>query len=197
MRVIAGSAKGRPLTAPPGHHTRPTTDLVREAIFSALEAEAMRRGSEPGAPLPFGRVLDLYAGTGALGIEALSRGAEHADFVETNPRARAAIQLNLQRTGFVKQGSVHGFRAEAATEKLGPGYHLILADPPYTDPATASLIAIIGGSNLLNEDGIFVLEYSRGFEPPTEAGALHLDHIRRYGTTYVAYYLTNPTAGAA
>lgn len=188
MRVIAGIAKGRPLTAPAGLHIRPTTDRVREAIFSALEAEAMRRETNNGASFPFARVLDLYAGTGALGIEALSRGAEQADFVETNPRARATIQLNLQRTGFSNRSRVHGFEAEQAAKTLPAGYDLILADPPYSDPGVRALVEAIGGSMLVGDEGIFVLEYSRGFEPPAEAGALRLDRTRRYGTTHVAFY---------
>src|SRR3712207_3026775 len=98
MRVIAGLAKGRPLTAPRGLAVRPTTDKVKGAIFSMLEAWAFRRGEEGGgAPgFPFRRVLDLYAGSGALAIEALSRGAEHADLVEPSSPARAAIQENLR-----------------------------------------------------------------------------------------------------
>src|SRR5438874_12752325 len=99
MRVIAGSAKGRPLVAPKGLEVRPTTDKVKGAIFSMVDAIAFRRADDVGAS-PFGRVLDLFAGSGALGIEALSRGAEHVDFVEASAPARAAIVENLRRTGF-------------------------------------------------------------------------------------------------
>ena len=86
MRIIAGQAKGRRLKSPPGLSTRPTTDMVRGAIFSILTSLAQG----------WGNVLDLYAGTGALGIEALSQGAEHADFVEQNSRCCAIIRENLQ-----------------------------------------------------------------------------------------------------
>src|SRR5581483_11113215 len=106
MRVIAGSARGRPLRAPVSE-TRPTADHVKEALFSMLEAEAMRRGFEPeerddelifAAALAWPTWLDLYAGSGALGIEALSRGAASADFVERDRAARSVIQTNLTRT---------------------------------------------------------------------------------------------------
>lgn len=147
----------------------------------------MRREEGEDDP-PFRRVLDLYAGTGALGIEALSRGAEHADFVETNPRARATIQLNLQKTGFVARAKIHAFDAARAAASLAPGYDLILADPPYSDAPSAGLPEIIGQSDLLAEGGVFVLESSHEFDPPGEAGVLRLDRVRRYGTTLVAYY---------
>src|SRR3954447_21260754 len=95
--------------------TRPTTDKVKEAIFAMLSAEGLRRAEASGEiDFPWARVLDLYAGSGALGIEALSRGSEHVDFVDSNARARAAIQDNLHRTGFGEQASIHGLRAETA-----------------------------------------------------------------------------------
>src|SRR5687767_7923170 len=128
MRVIAGRAKGRALTAPKGLAVRPTTDKVKGAIFSMLDAVAFRRAEHVGreAASPFGRVLDLYAGTGALGIEALSRGATHVDFVETSAAARAAIVENLRRTGFAPMASIHAISAEAAVSTFRASYDLIL-----------------------------------------------------------------------
>ena len=116
MRVISGSAKGRTLTAPRGLAVRPTTDKVKGAIFSMLDAEAFRRADEPNE-FAIRRVLDLYAGTGALGIEALSRGAEHCDFVEPSAQARAAITENLRRTGLARQAALHSLKAETAVSK--------------------------------------------------------------------------------
>ncbi len=137
---------------------------------------------------PYGRVLDLYAGTGALGIEALSRGAKFADFLETDARTRATIQGNLERTGFAGQGRVHAHRAEDAASTLRTTYDLIFADPPYGDPGTGALLQRIGGSQLLAEGGLFILEYARPFEPPAEAGSLRLDRVRTHGPTRIALF---------
>jgi 16S rRNA (guanine966-N2)-methyltransferase len=186
--VIAGAAKGRPLTAPAGQQTRPTTDRVREAIFSTLTAEAMRGDTEDDAHWPFERVLDLYAGSGAMGIEALSRGSVSAHFVETNPRARATILLNLQRTGFARIGVIHALPAEAAIGTLDGPFDLVLADPPYHHVDLSGLLAQIGSSRFLAPNALVVVEYARGFEPPAAAGMLRLLRVRRYGTTEVAFY---------
>ena len=121
MRVIAGAAKGRRLKSPPGDSTRPTADRVKEALFSMLQPI-----------LPGARVLDLYAGSGALGIEALSRGADHVTFVERSRRAVAVLQDNLEVTGFAQ-------RAEVVTDDVGHvldrlqavPFDLVLMDPPY------------------------------------------------------------------
>ena len=121
MRIVAGEFKGRPLQAPKGVRTRPTADRVREALFSIL-------GDVAGA-----RVLDLYAGSGALGIEALSRGAASAVFVEKDPRAVAAIRRNLEGLGAdaeIRRRDVIGFLAAAEGR-----YDLVLIDPPYDSAA--------------------------------------------------------------
>ena len=121
MRVVAGEFKGRPLQAPKGVRTRPTADRVREALFSIL-------GDVAGA-----RVLDLYAGSGALGIEALSRGAASALFVEKDPRAVAAIRRNLEGLGAdaeIRRRDVIGFLSAAEGR-----YDLVLIDPPYDSAA--------------------------------------------------------------
>ena len=114
MRVIAGKAKGHGLKSLRGSGIRPTSDMIRGAIFSMLESVAT----------DWSRVLDLYAGTGALGIEALSRGAEWADFVEKNPRLCALIKENLERTGFTPQGNVYCVSAAKALLILAFGFTL-------------------------------------------------------------------------
>lgn len=156
-----------------------------------LEAEAMQRGDER---FPYRRVLDLYAGTGALGIEALSRGAEFADFLETNARARAVIQLNLERTGFPQCGKVHAIRAEDAPSALRTAYDLIFADPPYADHGIVAFLQRIGSSQLLAENGLFVVEYSQPFEPPDEVGYLRFDRVRAHGPTRVALFRRGETS---
>jgi 16S rRNA (guanine966-N2)-methyltransferase len=121
LRVVAGSFKGRPLQAPRGVRTRPTPERVREALFSIL-------GDVSGA-----RVLDLYAGSGALGIEALSRGAASATFVDKDPRALAAIRRNLDAVG--AEGKVRRRDALGFLTAAGGRYDLVLIDPPYDSAA--------------------------------------------------------------
>jgi 16S rRNA (guanine966-N2)-methyltransferase len=167
MRVIAGSAKGVPLKAPNVSGLRPTSDLIRGAIFDILgqffEVDT--------------RVLDLYAGTGALGIEALSRGAGWADFVEQNAKVCAVIRENLNTAGLHGQARVHCLPVERAS-LTGP-YDLIFMDPPYAlepDPSRAL--------PLLGHGGRLVLEHSRRSSPPQE----RLIKQRRHGDTVVSIY---------
>ncbi|HZT05441.1 MAG TPA: 16S rRNA (guanine(966)-N(2))-methyltransferase RsmD [Chloroflexota bacterium] len=190
MRVVAGSAKGRPLYVPKGLDIRPTTDKVKAAIFSMLAAEAMRRQDLDAEEVafPYRRVLDLYAGSGALGIEALSRGAEFVDFVEANARARSAIRANLERTGFVSQASIHGLRAQAAVSTFSATYDLILADPPYDEPTVPEVLETIGRNAILKPGGILVLEHARSRDFGARVGKLQPLRTRNYGTTAVSLF---------
>jgi 16S rRNA (guanine966-N2)-methyltransferase len=121
MRIIAGKWRSRIIEAPPGRNTRPTTDRVREAWMSMLQPD-----------LPDSRVLDLFAGSGALGLEALSRGAEQATFVEKAPRALRALQANIETLGASDQSIVVRADALRFIENLEPfAYDLAVADPPY------------------------------------------------------------------
>jgi len=125
MRVIAGTARGRLLVVPRGTTTRPITDRVKETLFAIL---ADRTADAD--------VLDLYAGSGAIGIEALSRGAAHCDFVEVARQAVAAIRENLQRTGLQDRGSVHqGDVARRLAHAVTRTYDLVFLDPPYEERA--------------------------------------------------------------
>src|SRR6059058_467490 len=132
MRVVAGSARGRPLRAPKNAPTRPTADHIKEALFSMLEAEALKRGYElddegrMASGLAWPRVLDLYAGSGALGIEALSRGAEHATFVEKSTDATKAISANLRTLGFDPQATILQAGLPQALDRLRGPYDLVL-----------------------------------------------------------------------
>src|SRR3981081_3948202 len=123
MRVISGMARGRPLRAAP--ETRPTADLVKGAIFSMLEALAYKRGFEPdeegnlAAALAWPHILDLFAGSGGVGIEALSRGAQSAEFVEQDREAVRIIQSNLRTTGLDDSAPVHQTKASPATGSVG------------------------------------------------------------------------------
>ncbi len=191
MRVIAGTAKGRLLIVPKGVELRPTTDKVKEAIFSMLTAEGMKRMDEEDGPdtdFPYPRVLDLYAGTGSLGIEALSRGAELVDFVESNRKARAAIEENLRRTGFTSQATVHALRAQGAVSTFKNPYDLILLDPPYDDASVPGVLEALGRAAILVPGGTVVLEHARSRDAGSRAGRLQHVRSRYYGTTAVSLY---------
>lgn len=180
MRVIAGSAKGRRLKGPRDRsgRTRPSSDLVRGAVFSALASMSA----------DMSRVLDLYAGSGALGIEALSRGAKSCDFVERDPGACAVIKENLAATGFAAQGKVLCVPVARALPRLQGPYTLVLADPPYEDPEAAALLAQVAASALVGEGTVLVLEHSAREEPRGELGSMSLMSGRRHGDSAVSIY---------
>jgi 16S rRNA (guanine966-N2)-methyltransferase len=177
MRVIAGSLGGRTIAAPPGRATRPTGDRVREALFSTL------------GPLHGERVLDLFAGSGALGIEALSRGAEHAVFVERDSRALAALRANLDTLGLrgaqaeVRPGDARGALKNAHVRS--ETYDLIFVDPPYRHAAEIGEELGDGLAACLAPGGRIVFESDRRAVP--ELG-LALTHERRYGDTLIRIY---------
>ncbi|GAC1438041.1 MAG: 16S rRNA (guanine(966)-N(2))-methyltransferase RsmD [Solirubrobacteraceae bacterium] len=176
MRVIAGTWRGRRLIAPEGQETRPTADRVREALFSML-----------GAAVAGARVLDLFAGSGALGIEALSRGASHVVFVERAPAALEAVRANLDALG------VDGARAQlCAGDALwhvrgagerGERFDLIMLDPPYGSPPDEELGRLL--TPLLDAAGLLVCESAVSAAP---FPALSLDRERRYGNTLIRIY---------
>ncbi len=198
MRVIAGIAKGHPLRSIESDSVRPTGDKVKGAIFSMLEAAAFKAGLvEPGylarveegeLAFPWRTVLDLYAGSGALGIEALSRGAESVDFVEADPRAREAIMENLKRTRLAGRARVHAMRAEAAISTFTHPYDLILLDPPYNDPAAELAFEQLCGSTLVGPSTYLVLEHSQQRLVPSDCGPLTLVKTRYHGRTGISLY---------
>lgn len=179
MRVIAGQAKGHRLKGPRGRATRPTSDRVREAMFAVL--------ASLGADLT--RVLDLYAGSGALGIEALSRGARWCDFVEQSPAACAIIRDNLLATGLQASGQIHCTAVERAVPRLQGPCTLILADPPYSDDSALAALSDIASSPLVAPGvTILVLEHEARRDPPEHIGPLALVSSRRHGDTAFSIY---------
>ncbi len=179
MRVIAGRAKGHHLAGPAkGRATRPTSDLVRGAIFSALESMGVE----------LTRVLDLYAGSGALGIEALSRGGQWCDFVEKDARTCASIRENLAKTRFDGLAKVHCAPVERALARLEGPYTLVLADPPYAQEAAPSLERLVESG--LAEAGrtVLVLEHSSREEGPERLGGLSQVKTLRHGDSAVSIY---------
>ena len=172
LRVVAGSARGLRLDVPMGSATRPTADRVRQATFNALES----LGAVAEA-----RVLDAYAGSGALGIEALSRGASHATFTDVDAAARTAVTANLAVTGFAAQAQVvpgDGARAVA----FGGPWDLVLLDPPYEFDGWPALLDDVAAH--LAADGIVVVESDREVALPP---SLHGIRTRQYGGTVVAF----------
>lgn len=173
-RIVAGTAGGRRLKVPP-KGTRPTSDRVREALFSSLEAMMDLDGA---------RVLDLYAGSGALGFEALSRGAEHATFVESDKRAAEVLKANAKELGFANT-TIANRTAEAYVAAEGEAFDVVFADPPYavTDDEVAKVLRGLAGR--LAEDAVLIVERaSKSVEPawPSQVEALR---AKRYGDTTV------------
>lgn len=206
MRVIAGTARGAPLRVAPDADLRPTADKLKGAIFSMLEAEAYKREVLPPPDAPEGAmlagvawpvVLDLYAGSGALGIEALSRGARWADFVEHDAAARQALRANLDRTRLGERAGIHGMKAQTAVSTWSRPYDLIVLDPPYADPGVAALLEALGRSALVAPAGIVVLEHARRFAPPAVVGRLALYKTRLHGGSGITLYVPSPTAASA
>ena len=183
MRVISGSARGRKLQVPPGIRLRPTADRVKEALFSIIIS---REGNLEGK-----RVLDLCAGTGGLGIEALSRGAAEALFVDNHRESVELISRNIELAGFAGKGRVLGREALAALRELdgrGERFHLLFLDPPYRQGLTAQLLDALGGSRLLDDTALVVAEFATGEELAETFGTLQQCDRRRYGATTIAFY---------
>lgn len=178
MRVIAGKAKGFRLKSLRGSNLRPTSDMLRGAIFSMLESLAPE----------WSRVLDLYAGTGALGIEALSRGADWADFVEKNPRLCTIIKENLNTTGFSEHSKVYCMPASKAISVLDKVYDILLLDPPYADPTVASTAEKISSSQLVGKDSTIVIEHSKRTPLEDRLGGFQRVKSIRHGDSCVSVY---------
>jgi 16S rRNA (guanine966-N2)-methyltransferase len=186
-------ARGRPLRAAP--ETRPTADLIKGAIFSMLEALAYKRGFEPdeegnlAASLAWPRVLDLFAGSGGLGIEALSRGAQSAEFIEQNRDAARIIESNLRATDLGERARVHQAPVDVALRRVNGPADLVFLDPPYADADSLQhTLQLLGSSSLLTPTSVVVLEQSGTASPPESVGDLKLTNTRRHGRTRISLY---------
>ncbi len=174
LRIITGTARGRSLVAPPGEATRPTAEKVKEAMFSAIQFEIEGR-----------RVLDLFAGSGQLGLEALSRGASYATFVDVARRPAAVIEENLRRTGFVDRAQVLCRPAEAALAALKEPVGLVFLDPPYALGAIPPLLPLL--LPCLAPGAVVVCEHDAEQPLPPRFGPF-CAAPRRYGRTGVTIY---------
>ncbi len=188
MRVIAGELGGRRLRAPRGLDTRPTSDRVREALFMALE------------PLAGLHVVDLYSGSGAMGIEALSRGALHVDFVEDSAAARRVLSGNLHELGIESRTTVWPFRLPQGLKRLAAplaAADLILADPPYGGALARATLEALGLRAVLRDGVKVIVEHHRRDLLPARSGRLARVRERGYGETFVTTYEIAAAAAAA
>ena len=177
MRVIAGTCKGRRLVAPKGTRTRPALDRIKESIFSILFDVSGQK------------VLDLFAGSGSVGIEALSRGAIHATFVENDSAALRALTSNIISCGFEKLSTIMKQDVSRALDKLAKhnsSYDLIFVDPPYSKNLVNKTLAKLGASNLTHKGTRIVVEHHPK-EPIEEIAGLVLTDTRKYGQTLISF----------
>lgn len=180
MRVISGSAKGRPLKAVPGMGTRPTTDKVKEAIFSMI-----------GPYFDGGTVLDLFAGTGGLGIEALSRGMDRAVFVDADKKSVEVVTANLEATRLSDKAEVYrndAYRALKALSKRNVRFDLVFLDPPYKMTAIEELIGSLRELDLLAPAAVIVVEHDAANRFAEQIGDATRTRLVEYGETAVSVY---------
>ena len=182
MRVIAGSAKAKQLKTPEGMYTRPTSDRVKEALFSIVQFE-----------IPGASVLDLFGGTGQLGIEALSRGAKSAAFVDAREDACRLIRENLKRTGF--QNCAQVFRADYLEylKRCKDKFDIILLDPPYAEVFLENALKFITEIDILQSGGIIITERPAGKELPWVFDGYARSKDYKYGSTLLALYRKEQT----
>lgn len=178
MRVIAGKAKGCTLKCPKEPRIRPTADRVRGAIFSALVSLGVE----------WSPALDLYAGTGAMGIEALSRGAEEADFVERNARCCAIIKENLQAAGFAQRSRIYHLDARRALHILDRQYSLVFMDPPYAENIEETILPELVCSALVGNKTTIVMEHRKTTTPSEAYGGFQITKRLRHGDTCVSIF---------
>ena len=177
MRVITGKARGVQLKTPQGMQTRPTTDRVKEALFSIIQFE-----------IPGASVLDLFGGTGQLGIEALSRGAKRAVFVDEREDACKIIRENLKRTKLDDCASVVRSDYLSYLKKCKETFQIILLDPPYAEVFLENSLKMITEIDILQSDGIIVAEYPVGKELPWEFPGFSRSREYKYGNTLLTIY---------
>jgi 16S rRNA (guanine(966)-N(2))-methyltransferase RsmD len=187
LRIISGSAKGRRLTSFKKSLIRPTSDRIREAVFDILFSY---KGSLVNI-FPFQNVLDAFAGTGAFGIEAYSRGASKVTFIENNREVIKILTKNLEVCGF-KEGakilSLDIARALNQLKKKRKKFDLVFLDPPYDRSLVEDTVRSIINSDILKDDSLVVAEHSLNEMPAEKIGCIKLEDRRKYGTTMVSFY---------
>jgi 16S rRNA (guanine(966)-N(2))-methyltransferase RsmD len=180
MRVIAGLLKGRRLVTPRGTTTRPTADQVRIALMDTLTPW-----------LPGARVLDLFAGAGGVGLEALSRGARHATFVESQARAVAALAANVHSLGVEAQACVLRLDVDRALGRLtaeGARFTIVFLDPPYETDLAVRTLEALGTGGVLAPGAIVIVQHPTKRGPGGEVGDLKAFRSRRFGETTLTFF---------
>ncbi|MFQ5900295.1 MAG: 16S rRNA (guanine(966)-N(2))-methyltransferase RsmD [Thermodesulfobacteriota bacterium] len=190
MRIISGSAKGRRLALFKDSLIRPTSDRIREAIFNILS----NPGIVTSGAFPFSNVLDIFAGTGALGIETLSRGALKGVFIESNTEALKVLAKNIQICNFHDRAKIIPLETSKALsllkrEKMRFG--LVFVDPPYNCSMLAETLKGLYKNELLTYNSIVVAEHSIMEVPPDRLEGLNMEDRRKYGDTLVSFYIFN------
>lgn len=185
MRITGGEFGGLRLASPLSDKTRPTEDRVRQALFNVLGTRILRK-----------RVLDFFAGTGALGIEALSRGASYAVFMENDPRAQKTLRANLQQIP-VLPGSYRVLNGDALRSAIGltnedEKFHLIFLDPPYQSGLYEPALSVIDSGKLLQEDGWVVVEHSSRLSPVIPEEVWRIEKVKVYGETTLEFLGLKP-----
>ena len=188
MRIIGGEARSRQIDAPKGKDTRPTRDKVRESLFNILMWDLEGR-----------IVLDLFAGSGALGLEALSRGAAYAVFVDSSAQAAKIVESNVERLGFADRAKVIRADWKAAVSTLAPhskgGFDLVFLDPPYAMADTGEMCGHMLKCRILGPSPLIVIEHAS--ETPPRLGAeFCIKDSRRYGDTGITFCTLNAKEGA-
>ncbi|HEY4186499.1 MAG TPA: 16S rRNA (guanine(966)-N(2))-methyltransferase RsmD [Polyangia bacterium] len=181
MRLTGGLDRGRRLKAPRGLNTRPTAAKIREAIFNIL------------GPPPDGAVLDLFAGTGSLGMEALSRGSSRAVFIERDRNALTALRQNLRELDLAGRSTVIGADVRTGLRRLTASlgkedrFSWVFMDPPYADE-TQPILAELSDGGLLTGCAVVIVEHDKRHRPPPSVGGLFLTTHREYGDTELSFY---------
>ena len=177
MRVITGTARGRKLEELPGLDTRPTTGRVKEGLFSAIQFDIEGR-----------RVLDLFAGTGQLGIECLSRGAAFCDFVDSAPAALKIVQKNIRTCGFEDRAACHGKDFAAFLSRAREKYGLVFLDPPYASGNLERALDMLAAIDIVAGNGIIVCESPADHLPPELPDPYERGREYRYGRIKFTLY---------
>ncbi len=176
MRITAGIARGREIICPPGLEARPTASKIRQAFFNILRNK-----------VDDARFLDLFAGSGLMGLEALSRGARELVAIDESRRMVKAIEDNLDRLNF--QGQVIQADVRSFLDQLPKrGFDIIFADPPYKSRQSESVLHQVARRDILHDDGVLAIEHAREFKLPEESGNLVFYDRRDYGQTSISFY---------
>ena len=180
MRVIAGRSKGRLLKIRERKHVRPTASKVKEALFAILADQ-----------ITGARVLDLFAGTGAVGIEALSRGADSVDLVEQDPVSLRVLEENLKRCGFASRAKIHRgnvFRFLRQTNSSTRPFEIVFLDPPYHAKSLKNLLPLLSRGAMITKSGNIIIEHFHKVTLPDQIGHLRRFRFQRYGDTILSFY---------